>query len=248
MKIFKRTSLTFFLLIIFTIQSFATWSIIVVDPKTKQIGIAGASCTQSVYGIGAIVPGKGAIVVQAMSNYFARVKGFEMIIAEATPSEILNAMMAPQYSPEMQQYAIVTVKYLDSPATYTGSLTFAYKGALTAKGVSVQGNILADSAELKLVMNTVLKAQQDNLSIEDVLMLGLEAGAKLGGDKRCGDTKALSAFITVANPGDDRKNPYLNLVVYGLPEKVNAIEALRQKFNDWKTNRVNDPFQIKQNN
>lgn len=245
MNIFKLTCLSLSFVLIFITQSYATWSIIVVDPKTKQIGIAGASCTQSVYGIGAIVPGKGAIVVQAMSNYFARVKGFEMIIAEAKPSEILKAMMDPQYSPEMQQYAIVTVKYIDSPATYTGSSAFAYKGALTDKGVSVQGNILADSAELQLIMNTVLKAQQNNLSIEDVLMLGLEAGAQLGGDKRCGDTKALSAFITVANPGDDRKNPYLNLVVYGLPEKVNAIEALRRKFNEWKTKKINDPFQTK---
>jgi uncharacterized Ntn-hydrolase superfamily protein len=248
MKILKLTFFTLSLLLISATQSFATWSIIVIDSKTKQIGIAGASCTQSVYGIGAIVPGKGAIVVQAMSNYFARVKGFEMIIAEATPSEILNAMMAPQYSPEMQQYAIVSVKYIDSPATYTGSLTTAYKGALTAKGISVQGNTLADSAELQLVMNAVLKAQQDALSIEDVLMLGLEAGAQLGGDKRCGDTKALSAFITVVNPNDDRRNPYLNLVSYGTVEKVNAVEALRRKFNEWKINRVNDPVQRKQNN
>lgn len=248
MKAFKLTCLALCFLISFAAESYATWSIIVVDPKTKQIGIAGASCTQSVYGIGAIVPGKGAIVVQAMSNYFARVKGFEMIIAEAPPSEILNAMMAPQYSPEMQQYAIVTVKYIDSAVTFTGSSTTPYKGALTANGIAVQGNTLADSAEVQFVMNAVVKAQQSNLSIEDVLMLGLEAGAQLGGDKRCGSTKALSAFITVANPGDDRKNPYLNLVVYGTTEKINAIEALRKKFNEWKTNRINDPFQTKKNN
>jgi uncharacterized Ntn-hydrolase superfamily protein len=234
MKSIKYTCFTFLLFIITATESYATWSIIVVDPKTKQIGIAGASCTQSVYGIGAIVPGKGAVVVQAMSNYFARVKAFEMIIAEATPSEILKAMMAPQYSPELQQYAVISVKYLDSAVTYTGSSTTPHKGALTARGVAVQGNTLADSAEIQFVMNAVLKAQQNNLSIEDVLMLGLEAGAQLGGDKRCGTTKALSAFITVANPGDDRKNPYLNLVIYGTPEKLNAVDELRKKFNEWK--------------
>ena len=74
----------FFTLLITTtlchFQATATWSIIVADPKTKQIGIAGASCTRSVYGIGAIVPGKGAIVVQAMSNGAARLQGFRMIM------------------------------------------------------------------------------------------------------------------------------------------------------------------------
>jgi uncharacterized Ntn-hydrolase superfamily protein len=66
-------------------------------------------------------------------------------------------------------------------------------------------------------------------------MLALEAGAKFGGDKRCGDIKALSAFLTVAKPDDDPKNPYINLVVYGTDDKVNAVEALRQKFNSWKS-------------
>jgi uncharacterized Ntn-hydrolase superfamily protein len=50
------------------------------------------------------------------------------------------------------------------------------------------------------VLNAAIKAQKDSLSIEDVLILALEAGAKFGGDKRCGDTKALSAFLTIAKP------------------------------------------------
>lgn len=234
MKWVRTTILSVCFLLVFAGQSHATWSIIVVDPKTNQIGIAGASCTHSVYGIGAIVPGKGAIVVQAMSNLFARVKGLEMILADAPPSEILDALQDPRYSPEVQQYAIVTLKYIDSPATYTGASTSTYNGALTARGVSVQGNTLASPEELQFVLNTVIKAQQDSLSIEEVLMLGLEAGAALGGDKRCGDIKALSAFLTVMKPGDDPKKPYLNLVVNGTTDKVNAVEALREKFNTWK--------------
>jgi len=235
MKILKLTFLTLCLLIIFLNHSYATWSIIVVDPKTNKIGIAGASCTNSVYGIGAIIPGKGAVVVQAMSNLFARVKGLEMILANAAPGEILEAMKDPRYDPENQQYAIISVNYLDSPATYTGTSTTPYKGALTAKGISVQGNTLTNAEELQSVLNTAVKAQQDSLSIEDVLMLALEAGAKLGGDKRCGEIKALSAFLTVVKPDDDPKKPYLNLIVNGTDDKVNAVEALRQRFNNWKT-------------
>jgi hypothetical protein len=71
MSITKKLSLFIILLTALGLPCFATWSIIVVDPKTKKIGIAGASCTPSVYGIGAIMPGKGAIVVQANGNAFA---------------------------------------------------------------------------------------------------------------------------------------------------------------------------------
>lgn len=157
-----------------------------------------------------------------------------MIMADAPPAEILKAIKDPMFDPEEQQYAVICVNYLDKPLTYTGASTTPEKGTLTAKGISVQGNTLSTSKELEAVLNAAVKAQQGNLRIEDVLMLALEAGAQLGGDKRCGDTKASSAFLTVAKPNDDPEKPYLNLVVNGTNENVNAVEALRRRLNNWK--------------
>jgi hypothetical protein len=62
----------------------------VIDPKTKQIGIAGASCTVSVYGIGLILPGKGALVVQANGNAFARLEGFKMLLRRCVKSLMIG--------------------------------------------------------------------------------------------------------------------------------------------------------------
>ena len=109
MKVFARLSLTALMIFLVSQFTFATWSIIVIDPKTKEIGIAGASCTRSVYGIGSIVPGKGAIVVQAMSNGMARLDGFKMIMKEVSPAEILEKLKHPKYNPEEQQYAILFI-------------------------------------------------------------------------------------------------------------------------------------------
>jgi uncharacterized Ntn-hydrolase superfamily protein len=215
--------------------AYATWSIIVIDPITKKIGIAGASCTYSVYGIGAIVPGKGAIIVQAMSNPLARLKGLEMMMADASPEDILKAIKEPMYYPEQQQYAIMSLKYFEKPLTYTGVSTTQAKGALTAKGISVQGNTLTDAAELQAVLNAAIKAQHDSLPLEEILVLAMEAGAKLGGDKRCGTTKASSAFLTICEPTDNPEKPYLNLIVYGTDNNVNAVEALRLQLNNWKS-------------
>ncbi len=234
MKKTKRICLTLVLLTVMVTYCRATWSIIFVDPKTNQIGIAGASCSYSVYGIGSIVPGKGALIVQAMSNPLAHSTGLKMMMANASPDEILTAMKDPKFDPEHQQYAIICVNYLENPKTFTGVYNTPAKGALTEKGISVQGNTLVSKEELDAVLTAALKAQKDALPIEEVLMLALEAGARLGGDKRCGDTKASSAFLTVANPNDDPKNPYLNLVVYGTEKNVNAVEALRRKFDNWK--------------
>ena len=42
----------------------ATWSITAVNPETGEVGIAGASCTYSVWGIAGVAPGKGVIAAK----------------------------------------------------------------------------------------------------------------------------------------------------------------------------------------
>jgi uncharacterized Ntn-hydrolase superfamily protein len=233
MKTTKHFFLCLLLVTFLHIPSFATWSIIVADPKTKQIGIAGASCTVSVYGIGRIVPGKGAIVVQAMSNPFARLKAFRMIMDGQAPAIILETLMDKQYDPEEQQYAILCLDDINNPATFTGSKTHPYNGTLTGNGISVQGNTLTNPGELQAIFDAAVKAQRDSLPIQDILMLALEAGAQAGGDSRCGERKASSAFVTVSKPDDVEKH-WLNLVVYGDDGRTHAVDALRQKFDKWK--------------
>src|SRR6188472_2176952 len=104
----NKCILTIALLLVSIDYCFATWSIILIDPNTREIGIAGASCSYNCQGIGEIIPGKGAVIVQAMSNNQAREKGLQMILSNASPQEIIQAMKDPMYDPEQQQYAVVT--------------------------------------------------------------------------------------------------------------------------------------------
>lgn len=211
----------------------ATWSIILIDPKTNEIGIAGASCTYNCYGIGEIIPNVGAVIVQAMSNNEARKKGLAMILAEVSPERIIEALRDPVFDPERQQYAIITLKFISDAKIFTGSLTNSYKGGLTDYGVSVQGNTLTSPTVLNAVMTAVKTGRDASLSISEILMAALEAGAVAGGDKRCGEQKATSAFIVIAKPND--KKPYLNLQIFGQGKgNQNAVTMLRAKFERWK--------------
>ena len=238
MKTIRQVCFSILLLTVLDLPSFATWSIVVIDPKTKEIGIAGASCTVSVYGIGLILPGKGAIVVQANGNPFARLQGFKMLMNDAKPAVILEELRQPQYDPEQQQYAILCMSNINQPATYTGTKAIAHAGTLTGHGISVQGNMLTNRDELQAIFDAAVKAQKDSLPIQDILMLALEAGAKSGGDKRCGERKASSAFVIVAKP-DDVDKYWLSLIILGNDDHTHAVEALRQKFDDWKSKREN---------
>ena len=229
----KKAILALVIAILYSTNTFATWSIIIIDPNTKEIGIVGASCTYNCYGIGEIVPGKGAIIVQAMSNKNAREKGLQMIVADASPQQIIQALRNPSFDPERQQYAVVTLKYYDRPITYTGVSTHPYNGALTKAGVSVQGNTLTSESELKVIMEAVEKGRNISLPLAEILMRALEAGSVAGGDKRCGDQRASSAFIIVARPGD--RKPYLDLNIFGQGKGgQNAVDLLRKKFERWK--------------
>jgi uncharacterized Ntn-hydrolase superfamily protein len=230
----------FVLLCIITLNTklFATWSIIVIDSTTKEIGIAGASCTKNCYGIGDIVPGKGAIIVQAMSNNQARTKGMQMILTDHSPAEIISALQDPLFDPMRQQYAVVTLKHFLQPATYSGDSTNFFKGARTGPGISVQGNTLMNDQVLEKIFAAALQGQQDKLPIDRILMLALEAGAAAGGDKRCGEQRATSAFVVVAKAGN--RKPYLNLVIFGQARGgQNAVAMLRNKYERWSKKHSN---------
>ena len=227
------------ILLVTHLSARATWSIVLVDPVSREIGIAGASCSYNCYGIGQIIPGKGAVVVQAMSNPAAREKGLAMLHAGASPQAIIAAMRSPEFEPENQQYAVVSLQYPDAPATYTGKATSpsgGYGGSLTAKGVSVQGNTLAGQDALKVIFEAVRKGQQAGLPLSEILMLALEAGSSAGGDKRCGQQRATSAFLIVAQPADKARKPYLDLQFFGQkPGGMNAVSLLRGKYEKWKS-------------
>ena len=67
----------------------ATWSVAAINARTGTIGVAAASCSGGVYGIQAVVPGKGAVIVQAASSNEARQAAVALLRAGAPLDTIL---------------------------------------------------------------------------------------------------------------------------------------------------------------
>jgi uncharacterized Ntn-hydrolase superfamily protein len=223
----------------------ATWSITAVDPRTREVGIAGASCTDFVFGIAGVAPGKGVIVAQAMSNMAAKRAGVKMLLEGASPQAVITAITNPQFDLNFsfQQYGVVALGFESKPATYTGADTDGWKGAAQGYGVSVQGNILTDA---KVVSDALAAfdavSKNGRTSLADRLMAALEAGAARGGDSRCGAQKARSAFIIVAKPTDDIDAPYLRINIPGQEEGgANPVKLLRKKYDKWLTPEIEKP-------
>jgi uncharacterized Ntn-hydrolase superfamily protein len=216
----------------------ATWSVIVVDRRTGLIGVAGASCTSDVHGIMALAPGRGALVAQAIGQPAAMREATRLLRAGVAPDSILRALSAPALDSAQheRQYGIATVA--NGQVQFTGEAVRAHRGERSADGVLVQGNLLADPAVLDRTMEAIQRARAASRPMEDVIMAGLKAGADAGGDSRCGDQRATTAFLAVAKPGDNPNWPYLTLrVVDAAPgSAVRAVDLLQARLALWKAN------------
>lgn len=225
-----KLSFTLGLLILVTTHTYATWSIIAVDRKTGEIGVAGASCTFDVQGIASIVPGRGAIVVQAASSYYARMKGVDLMENSKSITEILAIMRDQKFRPENQQYGVIVLDEGVKPLVYSGSKISDWNGEIIGADIAVLGNILVGKKVLKKAFEAFNKNRDKTLA--ERLMLALRAGEQAGGDKRCGSQYARSAFISVYRPAS---GSILKLSVYGIKKGAKpAVTLLAKQFEYWR--------------
>lgn len=207
-----------------------------VDPETREVGSAGASCTPYVVGVARLVPGRGAIVAQAMSNMEAQARGAELLDQGADAPSVAAAISDPGFdaSATEQQYGVAALGPSDSTpseAAYTGAATPPARGHRLAPGVSVQGNILVAEAVLDATLAAYRQAAARRAPLAERLLLALEAGSRAGGDARCGAKTAQSAYLGVARPSDMARRPSLRLVATTAREDGrNPVHMIRHEF------------------
>ncbi len=199
---------------------FATWSIVAVDAKTREVGVALASCIYvegfEIDEVAELVPGTGAVVAQALSNGAARAAIAAAIASGESPAAALSAATAPGADERfgvdlsrLRQYGAVTFEA--GPVSYTGAWNGDWAGARAGRGVSVQGNILRGPEVVEGALATFEKDAPACLA--ERLLSALEAGARAGGDRRCAaELGSLTAFLAVAQPSDARGEPSLQLL------------------------------------
>lgn len=193
-----------------------TWSVVGVDPKSGDVGVAVASCVPT-HGdaIAALVPGKGAAATQAGFDIKNRNKVFEAIkqglAAEEVIAQVTDAAWDGQT--DRRQYGVVTMHNgfvrtagFTTPsrqgmtASAEGVAQFAGVMADPSRGVSAQGNTLASSEVVQRPLDTYRWEDPAGFNtLPDRLMRALEAGAIAGGDIRCnqGNVRQTTAMAAI---------------------------------------------------
>lgn len=199
----------------------ATWSLVAVDPGTRQVGVAGASCIGGVEVLGALVPGRGAVAAQALSSLAGRDRLAELLAEGVAPDAALDRVTRPEFdgwlgigAARFRQYGVAWLGSAPAVAAFTGRSVLGWAGAASGPHVSVQGNLLAGPEVVARALAAFSgEAAGCSPRLADRLVAGLVAGAAAGGDRRCEpDLAALSAFVEVARPGDGEGVPALRLI------------------------------------
>jgi uncharacterized Ntn-hydrolase superfamily protein len=197
-----------------------TYSIVAYDPDTGDLGVATAS---KFLAVGAVVPHAkarvGAIATQAYANYLFGPMGLEMLSKGMDPQSVISKLLDGDPYKESRQIGVVDA--IGRVTAYTGRLCIEWKGHKFGRHVVALGNILKGEEVLEAMLQ---KFEETEGELVDKLLAALEAGDRVGGDRR---GKQSAAILVVRENGGflgygDR---YVDLRVDDHPEPV--IELIR---------------------
>jgi uncharacterized Ntn-hydrolase superfamily protein len=206
-----------------TTMEMTTWSVVGVDPKTGDVGVAVSSCVPS-FGdaVAALVPGKGAAATQAGFDVKNRNKVFEAIKEGLTAEAVIARVTDPAWDKETdrRQYGVLTMHngFVRAAGFTTpvrqgttvgedGGSRYAGVMADPSRGVSAQGNTLASHEVVQRPLDAYRWEDPAGFNrLSDRIMRAIEAGSIAGGDVRCNQgsvrqTTSMAAIL-VARGGD----------------------------------------------
>src|SRR5688572_5060437 len=195
------------LLFISASPAFATWSVIAVDQKTREVAIASATCVPQAAFAGfpakglmdvqaIVVPGKGVAAAQAGVDRTRKNQQlvFDEIARGTDPARILD-MLKQDPNVEVRQFAIIDLqgRMIGFSGQKNMPVSLSRQQHVPGTGIyfSIQGNILASDEVVTAAMTAFTDARG---TLADRVMAAMETADARGGDKRCTcETKPLPA-------------------------------------------------------
>ena len=163
------------------IEPFAhTYSIVAIDTATGEMGVAVQSHW---YSVGTIVSwgeaGVGVIATQSFVNPSFGPRGLELLKEGLTAEQVIDLLIESDDGRNVRQLAVLDSK--GNAAAHTGEECIDFAGHLVGKDYSVQANMMLNET----VPNAMAESFENSTgSLEERLMLALEAAEAEGGDIR----------------------------------------------------------------
>lgn len=193
-----------------------TFSIVARCGQTGQLGVAAATAVPAV---GKLLtwafPGAGAAATQAWINPYLGIDGVRLLRDGRTAPEALDEVLELDPDRRLRQLALVDGD--GRAAAFTGESCNAWAGHRCGEGFSVQGNVLENCQTIDAMFDAFL--QHHHLELAERLLVTLEAGNAVGGDRR----GANSATVYVV---DTEEYPLWDMRVDDHPKPIQELRRL----------------------
>ena len=223
-------------------QGQIAFGIVAADTITGEVGAAGGSCTHKfspegeAYVASSVIPGKAAFLTQGFyddknkENFNIQIEGGRGALSLMT---WLISHDAGQ-SHEFRQYAVALFRNDKLElAAHSGTKNLPITAERFGPNFIVVGNTMLSEDIINRMVSGFLNTNGD---LADKLLGALRGAKEIGADARCLDSlvSSKSAYIRVAKPSDDRDSLWLDINVSWTPHKVDAIDSLLNRFDEWR--------------
>ena len=190
-----------------------TWSIVTHDPTTGAFAVAVAT---KAFAVGASCPfvrsGVGAVSTQSFTNRYLGPAILDALARGLPPDAAIESALAGDAGRGIRQVHVVDRH--GRTAAWTGQNCIEWCGSVAAPGVSIAGNML--SGEPTIVETHATFQAHAEFDLPERLMLAMEAGEMVGGDRRGRQSAAMVMTTTEDFPDlnlrvDDHPAPLVEL-------------------------------------
>jgi uncharacterized Ntn-hydrolase superfamily protein len=211
---------------------FHTFSIVAVDPATRETGVAVTTRNPCV---GNAVPwvraGVGAVATQGGTRVEYGPDLLDLLAKGISPKEALARLLAADADRERRQVGVINVDGRSAQWTGAEQKGAESRGDWTAEQsgatFAVQGNSLVSPDVVKAVAATFQASEGSPRHLADRLIEALNAGHQLGGDGRHGETQSAAVLVADPRPGMSRR-PDGQTVDINVCEHPDPVKELRR--------------------
>ncbi len=212
---------------------FHTFSIVAVDPRTGETGVAVTTRNPCV---GNAVPwvraGVGAVATQGGTRVEYGPDLLDLLAKGVPAREALDRLVAADQDRERRQVGVIARDGRSAQWTGAGQKGAERQGDWTAERAgptfAVQGNSLVSPAVVDAVADAFAGSEGSPRHLADRLIEALAAGHALGGDGRHGETQSAAVLVADPRPGMSRRpdGQTVDINVCEHPEPVGELRRI----------------------
>ena len=211
---------------------FHTFSIVAIDPRTGESGVAVTTRRPCV---GNAVPwvraGVGAVATQARTRIEYGQELLDLLEAGIAPQDALDRLVAADEGRDHRQVGVIDMQ--GRAAQWTGPEQYGEEAAgdwvamRAGLNYAVQGNALVSTRVVDVVAEAFEASEGLPRHLADRLIEAIAAGQALGGDGRHGETQSAAVLVADPRPGTSRRPDRVNVDI-NVCEHPQPVAELRR--------------------